>query len=112
MASKLHTQTEHQVAISWSWVCDKYGNAKRIKRQIKYIEKTLKKELAVKDKMTHTAQLLFNNERDNSMCESRVRRYSDNIRTLAINLSFYSNPGYEKLRTICKLPSPSIFSSL
>ena len=80
---------------------------KELKAKLRTLKKALKKELAVKDRMTHTAQLLFNNERDNSMCESRGRRYSDNIRNLAINLSFYSNPGYEKLRTIFKLPSTS-----
>lgn len=75
--------------------------------QLNNLKKTLRKELAFKDNMTPTAQLIFNNERINAKKNSRGQRFSDDIRNLAINLSFYSNQGYKKLRTIFRLPSIS-----
>jgi hypothetical protein len=78
---------------------------KELYSQLKNFKKSLRKELAFKDSMTSTAQLIFNNERNNANNNSRGQRFSDNIRNLAINLSFYSNPGYKKLTTIFKLPS-------
>nr|CAH0100538.1 unnamed protein product [Daphnia galeata] len=36
---------------------------------------------------------------------AKGRRYTDSIRNLSVNLSFYSQAGYEKLRTIFTLPS-------
>jgi hypothetical protein len=78
---------------------------KELYSQLKNFKKSLRKELAFKDSMTSTAQLIFNNERNNANNNSCGQRFSDNIRNLAINLSFYSNPGYKKLTTIFKLPS-------
>lgn len=78
---------------------------KELHSQLKNSKKSLRKEFAFEDSMTSTVQLIFNNERNNANNNSRGQRFSDNIRNLAINLSFYSNPGYKKLTTIFKLPS-------
>ncbi|XP_057366952.1 uncharacterized protein LOC130687810 [Daphnia carinata] len=55
--------------------------------------------------MSETAYQLFLNEKWNSGKRTEGRRYSSFIRDLAINLSYYSNAAYEKLRKIFTLPS-------
>jgi hypothetical protein len=44
---------------------------KELKAKLRTLKKALKKELAVKDKMTHTAQLCCSITKETLMCESR-----------------------------------------
>ena len=66
-----------------------------------------KKKIAMESNMSSIARQLFKNEKFNFNKPPKSRRYTEFIRNLAVNLSFYSQPGYEKLRTIFTLPSPS-----
>lgn len=71
-----------------------------------YVElRKLKEELAKVHNMSSVAGKLFENENLNHSKPANGRRYTDFIRNLSVNLSFYSQAGYEKLRTIFTLPS-------
>ncbi|KAI9551309.1 hypothetical protein GHT06_002510 [Daphnia sinensis] len=71
-----------------------------------YVElRKLKEELAKVRNMSPVAGELFENEKFNYSKPAKGRRYTDFIRNLSVNLSFYSQAGYEKLRTIFTLPS-------
>ena len=65
-----------------------------------------KKKIAMESNMSSIARQLFKNEKFNFNKPPKSRRYTEFIGNLAVNLSFYSQPGYEKLRTIFTLPSP------
>lgn len=64
-----------------------------------------KEELAKVHNMSSVAGKLFENEKFNYGKPANGRRYTDLIRNLSVNLSFYSQAGYEKLRTIFTLPA-------
>jgi hypothetical protein len=71
-----------------------------------YVElKKYKEELAKIHNMSPVAVQLFENEKFNCSKPAKGRRYTDSIRNLSVNPSFYSQAGYEKLRTIFTLPS-------
>lgn len=71
-----------------------------------YVElRKYKEELAKIHNMWPVAVQLFENEKFNCSKPAKGRRYTDSIRNLSVNLSFYSQAGYEKLRTIFTLPS-------
>ncbi|KZR97027.1 Uncharacterized protein APZ42_008319, partial [Daphnia magna] len=71
-----------------------------------YVElRKLKEELAKVRNMLSVAGKLFENEKFNHSKPANGRRYTDFIRNLSVNLSFYSQAGFEKLRTIFTLPS-------
>jgi hypothetical protein len=79
---------------------------KTVKIKELYVElRKYKEELAKVHNMSSVASKLFENEKFNHSKPANGRRYTDFIRNLSVNLSFYSQAGYEKLRTIFTLPS-------
>jgi hypothetical protein len=79
---------------------------KTVKIKELYVElRKYKEELAKVGNMSSVASKLFENEKFNHSKPANGRRYTDFIRNLSVNLSFYSQAGYEKLRTIFNLPS-------
>ena len=71
-----------------------------------------KKKIAMESNMSSIARQLFKNEKFNFNKPPKSRRYTEFIGNLAVNLSFYSQPGYEKLRTIFTIPSPSTLAEI
>ena len=65
-----------------------------------------KKKIAMESNMSSISRQLVKRKKFNFNKPPKSRRYTELIRNLAVNLSFYSQPGYEKLRTIFTLPSP------
>jgi hypothetical protein len=79
---------------------------KTVKIKELYVElRKYEEELAKVHNMSSVASKLFENEKFNHRKPANGRRYTDFIRNLSVNLSFYSQAGYEKLRTIFTLPS-------
>lgn len=67
--------------------------------------KKANKNTIKKTDLSETAYQLYVNEKLNSGKKKEKRRYSKFIRDLAINLSYYSNTAYEKIRSVFTLPS-------
>ncbi len=85
---------------------------KTVKIKELYVElRKYEEELAKVHNMSSVASKLFENEKFNHRKPANGRRYTDFIRNLSVNLSFYSQAGYEKLRTIFTLPSLDVLTT-